>query len=57
MKGFGVTEEWKRIQAKVANNQTISFMSNTFTVGLESMDGGDRDSGKDLNKDLWRNES
>ena len=36
---LGLTGEKERIEVKVANNQTISFMSNTFTIGLESTDG------------------
>ena len=36
---LGLTGEKKRIQVKVANDQTISFLSNTFTVSLESTDG------------------
>ena len=36
---LGLTGVKKRIEVKVANDQTISFMSNTFTIGLESTDG------------------
>ena len=36
---LGLTEVKERIEVKVANYQTISFMSNTFTIGLESTDG------------------
>ncbi|CAB4017688.1 Hypothetical predicted protein [Paramuricea clavata] len=36
---LGLTGVKEKIDVKVANDQTISFMSNTFTIGLESMDG------------------
>jgi hypothetical protein len=36
---LGLTRVKEKIEVKVANDQTISFMSNTFTIGLESMDG------------------
>ncbi|CAB4024280.1 Hypothetical predicted protein, partial [Paramuricea clavata] len=36
---LGLTGVKEKIEVKVANDQTISFMSNTFTIGLESMDG------------------
>ena len=36
---LGLTRVKERIEVKVANDQTISFMSNTFTIGLESTDG------------------
>ena len=36
---LGLTGVKERFEVKVANNQTISFMSNTFTIGLESTDG------------------
>ena len=36
---LGLTGVKERIEVKVANDQTISFMSNTFTIGVESTDG------------------
>ncbi len=36
---LGLTRVKQRIDVKVANDQTISFMSNTFTIGLESTHG------------------
>ena len=36
---LGLTGVKQRIEVKVANDQTISFMSNTFAIGLESTDG------------------
>ena len=36
---LGLTAAKERIEVKVANDQTIKFMSNTFTIGLESTDG------------------
>ena len=36
---LGLTGAKERIEVKVANDQTISFMSNTFTIGLESTGG------------------
>ena len=36
---LGLTGAKERIEVKMANDQTISFMSNTFTIGLESTDG------------------
>ena len=36
---LGLTGVKEKIEVKVANDQTISFMSNTFTIGLESMGG------------------
>ena len=39
MNELGLTAAKERIEVKVANDQTISFMSNTFTIGVESTDG------------------
>ena len=39
MEELGLTGVKERIKVKAANDQTISFMSNTFTIGLESTDG------------------
>ena len=36
---LGLTGAKERIEVKVANDQTISFMSNTFTIGVESTNG------------------
>ena len=36
---LGLTGAKERIEVKVANDQTISFMSNTFTIGVEGTDG------------------
>jgi hypothetical protein len=56
---LGLTGVKEKIEVKVANDQKISFMSNTFTIGLESMDGRVkyRKCGKNLGEDLWGNES
>ena len=39
MNELGLTGEKEPIEVKVANDQTIRFMSGTFEIGIESTDG------------------
>ena len=36
---LGLQGSKSKIEVKVANNETVTFMSSNFQVGLESMDG------------------